>query len=123
MKEGTSVMEAAVILTKCPKTRQTFGTRIQKMSNGDWLRTWAFPVDDKRANHEGYDQETAQGSLSCTEEFPGCPYCGTKGFVQCNRCGRLTCWNHETRLTCTWCGIDIDHIVTSETFSVSGGDI
>lgn len=117
-------MEATVILTKCSKNNQLYGVRIQRMEDGDWWRTWSFPVNERRAGKEGYDKEKVRGNLYATKTFPGCPYCGTSSFVQCNKCNKLTCWNGETRMNCMWCGNDMDNIVSAtEKFNVSGGDI
>ncbi len=117
-------IEAAVITAKCSKGKQTYGIRIQKMEDGDWWRTWAFPIDEKRASKESYDATKAQGNLYVTEGYPGCPYCGTKGFVQCGSCHKLSCWNGESRLVCPWCGSEMKEIVSAkEKFDVSGGDI
>lgn len=117
-------MEAAVIVGKCTKRNQMYGMRTQKMKDGDWWRTWAFSIDEKRAHSEGYDETPVQGNLYHTEEYPGCPYCGTKSFVQCNKCRKLSCWNGEKKLVCTWCGYNMDNIVTAtEKFNLSGGDI
>ena len=117
-------MDAAVILAKCYKTKKMYGKKRKKMNDGDWWRTWAFPIDEKRAHGEGYDTTIVQGNMYHTEEYPGCPYCGTKNFVQCNKCRKLSCWNGETRLTCLWCGNDMNNIATAtEKFNLSGGDI
>ena len=93
-------MEAAVILAKCPKKKKLYGIRVQKMSDGDWWRTWAFPVDEKRAHKEGYDTTKVQGSLYYTKEYKGCPYCEAKSFVQCSGCFKIFCWNGE--ISCFW---------------------
>lgn len=117
-------MEATVILTKCPKTRRMFGVRIHKMDDGDWWRTWAFPIEERRAKCEGYDLQEIKGNLYSTDKYPGCPYCGTYGFVQCGHCGKLSCYNGEDSLDCMWCGNEMINIVTAEDgFNVNGGDI
>lgn len=117
-------MEAVVILAKCPKRNLMYGMRTQKMSDGDWWRTWAFPVDEHRAHSEGYDVAEIKGHLYVTEEYPGCPYCRTTSFVQCYQCHKLSCYNGEARLTCKWYGNVMDNIVTRmEKFDVSGGDV
>lgn len=117
-------MKASVILIHCPKEKSVFGSRIQKMSDGDWCRTWAFPINEKRAKREGYDKQTIQGNLYYTDDYPGCPYCSSYDFVQCGNCGRLTCWNGESLLDCHWCGNCMDNIVdAADKLTVSGGDI
>lgn len=117
-------MEAAVILAKCAKRNQIYGIRTQKMQDGDWWRTWAFPVDESRARREGYDVTEVQGNLYPTEGYPGCPFCGTVSFVQCNKCRRISCWHGESSVTCPWCGTGLENItLATEKFQVSGGDI
>ena len=117
-------MEAVVILAKCSKNKSLYGMRAQKMNDGDWWRTWAFPVDERKAHKEGYDITNIQGNLYHTEDYPGCPYCGAKSFVLCNKCNKITCWKGETRLTCQWCGNDMNNIIAAiERFNLSGGDI
>lgn len=118
-----SKMEAAVILAKCSKRKQMYGIRTQKMQDGDWWRTWTFPIDKQRAHKEGYDLMRVQGTLKYTTEYPGCPYCRTKSFVQCNRCKKITCLNNETQLDCEWCGNNMNNIVTADSFEMFGGDI
>ena len=117
-------MEAVVILARCSANKLMFGMRTQKMSDGDWWRTWAFPLDEHRARKEGYDLTPIQGNLYFTESYPGCPYCGTKSLVHCNICHKLTCWNNESHLRCAWCGNNMRKISQmKEKLSLMGGDI
>lgn len=114
-------MEANIILIRCNKENKAFGVRVQKMKDGDWYRTWAFKVNARHAKNEGYDTNKVVGNLCATEEYPGCPYCGSKGFVQCGTCKKLTCWNGEESMTCHWCGSTMDNIVTTtDKFTVTG---
>lgn len=117
-------MEATVIMQICSQKKRHFGVRVQKMQDQDWWRTWAFEIDERRAKQEGYDVTPVQGNLNCTEEYPGCPYCGSFGFVQCGRCKKISCWNGETSMTCAWCNARLNNIVTAtDAFTLSGGDI
>lgn len=117
-------MEAAIIVARCQKMKQMYAMRTRKMSDGDWWREWAFPMDERRAHNEGYDITEIHGNLNATEKYPGCPYCGTTGIVQCNQCKRMSCWNGEKRLVCPWCGNNMDNIaVTTEKLNVCGGDM
>ena len=60
------MVEAVVVLMKCTKGNQLYGVRTQKMKDGDWWRTWAFPIDKKRARREGYDITKVNGSMNST---------------------------------------------------------
>lgn len=115
-------MEAAVLLAKCRKRNGIYGMRTQKMEDGDWWRTWAFPVDENKANEKGYAVTEVHGNLYNTKQYPGCPYCGSVNLVQCDKCKKLSCWNGENHLACPWCGNEMKDLVTSEV-SVSGGDL
>lgn len=115
-------MEASILLVKCPNNRKTFGVRIQKMNDGDWWRTWAFKLNETQAKSEGYDRTQAVGNLYSTEDYPGCPYCGTDGFVQCHNCHKISCWHGESSLKCAWCGETMNNIVSAtEKFTVDSG--
>ena len=117
-------MEAAVLLARCTKRKQLYGIRTQKMEDGDGWRTWAFPIDERRAKSEGYDITPVQGNLYHTKDYPGCPYCKAKSFVLCHKCRKLSCWNGEKEVVCAWCGEELKNIVTAtEKFNLSGGDI
>ena len=117
-------MEAAIILAKCKNRNYTYGIRIQKMDDGDWWRTWAFPIDEQRGNREGYGITRIQGNMFYKEGYPGCPYCKTMDFVQCGKCSKLTCFKGENSMICSWCGNSMNNITpASDKFNVSGGDI
>lgn len=96
-------MTAVVALTKCARTKRTFGIRFEKTGR-NWTYTWAFPIQEKAASREKYDQTRISGNLLEGEEYPGCPHCGARGFFYCG-CGKLNCWDCESQVvTCSWCG-------------------
>lgn len=114
---GGGPIEAKVVLQKCDENH-TFGVRIQKI-NGDWYRTWAFKISEKNAGEEGYDKEQVTGSLSSTNEYPGCPYCGEMGFVLCT-CGKFGCSHIEGDIyKCPWCG-STGRVSSADSFDISG---
>ncbi len=113
-------MKAAVILTKCPKANRIFGMRTELRSDGDWYRTWAFPIREERARQEGYDTTPVRGHLTATEEYPGCPFCKTMAFMQCGACQKLSCWNGETEVVCPWCNARLTTTTYADMFSVDG---
>ena len=117
-------MEASVILSKCSKHKRTFGIRIEKRGS-DWVRTWAFPIDEARAKREGFDRTKVTGSLQAVDRYPGCPYCESYSFVKCG-CGKLVCYNGNCKyegsaFRCHWCGnlIKVENIATAASFTVT----
>jgi hypothetical protein len=121
-----------VVLCKCSRSHgrenssNLFGIRIEEQ-NDDWVRTWAFKLDEEKAKHEGFDTETTRGSMNPTEDYPGCPFCGSYIIAQCG-CGKLFCWHGEkssnghTTATCPWCG-QTGEFHTVETLNVQGGGL
>ena len=116
-------MNATVILQKCGRTGKTFGIRVQQMDDGEWYRTWAFPIDEARAGREGYSGTKINSILPETPEYPGCPYCGSKGFFYDYNCGKISCYYGETHVTCPWCGGDYDVGPVDRKLDFSGGDL
>lgn len=96
--------EAVVILCKCGEVHKTYGIRAEKTATNKWKFTWAFPIKEASAKREGYDKTTIGGDISYNAEYPGCPYCGQRGFTVCG-CGHLNCTILKNGIfTCEWCG-------------------
>jgi len=114
-------MEATVILMRCKKNKALSGIRVQKMEDDNWWLTWSFAVSEKSAKKEGFSQHYTLKGMYNTAEYPGCPYCESKGFVVCNKCQNLTCYSGEKSLNCAWCGNFLDNIVGADNFELSGG--
>jgi predicted RNA-binding Zn-ribbon protein involved in translation (DUF1610 family) len=91
----------------------------------DWVRTWAFPVDERKTKREGFDANAVSGSMTADDEYPGCPHCGETVFVQC-RCGKIGCaggvryHSNYADYTCPWCRDEIA-VQGAYEFNVSGG--
>ena len=98
--------EARIAICKCREGRRNFGVRFEKYGNA-WKATWAFPIKKEGSEkREHYDQAKLTGNIVWGEDYPGCPYCGGRGFVICS-CGGLNC-NMNAKLskfTCGWCGL------------------
>jgi hypothetical protein len=105
MKEVPKI-NTNVALCKCPSSKKVYGIRIEQRGN-DWVRTWAFKIDEKKAKREGFNDTKVSGSLAPTPEYPGCPYCGSMSFAPCS-CGKAFCapaWEGKPmEMTCPWCG-------------------
>jgi hypothetical protein len=120
LKESNHKQNAKVVLCKCPETKKTFGIRIEERGT-DWVRTWAFKIDEDKAKREGFDTTKSSGTMHSLEEYPGCPYCGTYSLAQCS-CGRIFCWSKKTtgQTICPWCG-QTGEYRTAEKLDVQGG--
>ena len=129
-------MAASVILAKCEDDR-TYGIRVEKRER-DWVRNWAFPIDEGKAKREGFDKNKIKGTLDAVPEYPGCPYCKTSELVQCGSCDKMFCYKEGKSsaksekkkerksddavfLQCPWCGVVIQEIQTVEAFDVKSG--
>lgn len=113
--------EAQVVLAKCTQ-KHLYGIRMEKQDS-TWLMTWAFPLNEQKANAEGFSWVRLTGNCIPLEQYPGCPYCGTKLFVVCNKCGRLSCYHEgDKTVTCHWCG-NSGEAVKTETDVIQGGDM
>jgi len=122
-------MQANVILCKC-SPKHTFGIRVEKRSN-DWVRTWAFKIDEERAKGEGYDGVKLTGTFEPVDNYPGCPYCGgTVGLSFCS-CGRINCSSGGSdpvdidgeivvERTCNWCG-ETGYYTAADVLDASAG--
>lgn len=97
--------EATVAVCKCKESHKTFGVRFEKVAEGHWKYTWAFPMKRSTARREGYDGTIIDGYIEPDDNYPGCPYCGSIHFVVCG-CGKLSCAIITgNRITCEWCGL------------------
>jgi hypothetical protein len=114
-------LNAKVVMARCSKTKKSFGIRVEQRGK-DWIRTWAFKMDEQSAKHEGFDANTITGSMNATLDFPGCPYCQDMGFVLCGKCKKIGCSGGiaDNQYNCPWCGYS-GELSVAESFDVSGG--
>ena len=116
-------LNAQVILARCSKNSKMYGIRIEERG-GDWFRTWAFPIDERKAKREKFDSNAVSGSMTMDAEYPGCPHCGNAGFAMCS-CEKISCmgggidFDDFMSLTCPWCGEEGEY-GTADSFEVSG---
>lgn len=113
--------EGNVVLSKCSTCGQIFGITMERQ-DGVWRCLWAFKISEKSANAEGYDSEIVSGAVVVDDEYPGCPYCGKKGWTSCCSCKGVTCSEATlgAKLTCGWCGMT-GVTQAAESFDLRGG--
>ena len=116
-------LNATIVMAKCSKTKKLFGMRVEQRGN-DWIRTWAFPLDEEKARNEGFDKNKLSIS-GVDNDYPGCPHCGDGGFTKCT-CSKIGCSGatvtNEGKMSyiCPWCGKNIS-VTMSNSIDASGG--
>jgi len=101
-------LNAKVILARCSQSGKSFGIRIEQRGR-EWVRTWAFPIDERKAAREGYSASSTSTLSGEDAAYPGCPYCGNKVIAMCV-CNKISCvgggrdYGNYIELTCPWCG-------------------
>jgi len=119
-KNTVKSKEANVLLAKCSQHGKTLGMRVETYKN-DWIRTWSFKIDDSKAKREGFDKTLIEGTLTPTDDYPGCPYCGTMELFICP-CGKLSCIQPDSRsVKCYWCNATHKNLAPVGKAKVSGG--
>lgn len=114
--------EATVLPVKCSKTGNYFGMRVEKQQNY-WVSTWAFKLDERIISVEKYDQEKVNGEIYLDPEYPGCPYCRHRSFVQCGACRKLFDWDGETKkVVCANCDRELE-LTGGGKFDVDGSSM
>lgn len=91
-----------IITSRCRKTREVFGIRVELKEQGSWLADWAFAINAEAANREGYNKTTIRGAFGIGTGYPGCPYCSALSFFKCS-CDKIGCWDNSETVTCPWC--------------------
>lgn len=93
-----------IVTARCEFQSSLFGIRMQRFKSGIWIATWAFPLQSRVAEREGYARTTITGNFIFPEDYPGCPYCLRRSVWVCD-CGRPVCWDQVTLdVRCPWCG-------------------
>lgn len=110
---------AFAIMGMCENERKPFGITVDKRGNA-YAFCWAFKMSKEQAAREGYDKTHVRGAIVYDDDFNGCPYCGSKGFYICNRCGKVVCYDGREMVTCPNCGTS-SGVVPGKTFDLSGG--
>lgn len=97
--------QVVILCARCAKNKKMFGVTTEKRE-GAWHFVWAFKLREDVARREKFDSSKIDGGATCTDEkYPGCPYCGARGFIHCGSCGGICCFTgEENRFTCPHCG-------------------
>lgn len=114
--------EATVAICKCSESKKSYGVRFEKVRPREWKYTWAFKIKEEVAKREGYEGTRIEGNIYPDSDYPGCPYCGIKGFVVCD-CSKLSCnISRGGSFTCEWCGMTGTLVDYTGSGFTTGGD-
>lgn len=105
----------------CADHKKPFGITVDCIGPRRYKFVWAFKIDAAKAHREGYDANAVTGSIEYNSEYPGCPYCGSKQFYVCGRCGKVVCYHGEKTVTCPDCGNTADVEIVEELNLKGGG--
>jgi len=117
-------LNAKIVIARCSKNQKSFGIRIEQRGR-DWVRTWAFPLDERKAAREGYSASSSVTLSGADDDYPGCPHCGSGGIVLCG-CEKIGCaggirsYTDYEEYTCPWCNEEIE-LQLADSVDVSGG--
>ena len=93
-----------IVMSRCCRSRESFGIRLEMVAHDMWSADWAFPVKETLAKKEGYDRSEIHGVFIVHDEYPGCPYCKNRGIILCG-CEKVTCYDGRNSIAvCAWCG-------------------
>lgn len=96
--------DAVFLHLRCEKTHNNFTARCDLGADDSWVVAYGLKgiVNDNNRNLKRtidiYKKKVRRGPQY------KCPYCGNLGYVKCNSCHGLTCWNgKDTHIKCQFC--------------------
>lgn len=111
--------DAFAVMAMCERTRENFGITVNPQGR-ELVLTWAFKISAAQGRREGYEKKKVSGAVSLDDDFNGCPYCGSKRFYKCLKCGKMVCYHGQQMVTCPSCGIT-SGLKTVSSIDLSGG--
>jgi hypothetical protein len=95
-------------MARCCREKASFGIRYEEINRDVWAGTWAFPIKESSTFKENYEKNSINGSVVLNPEYPGCPYCKSKGIFLCGECNRVACYDTESKFViCPHCNIKL----------------
>ncbi len=99
--------EAIILPVNCIKTHKTFYARYDYAYDEIWVLSYGLKdLPEDMAKDEGSGVAKMRLGNSRTGPQFKCPYCGNRGFVQCGKCKKLTCYAENGQFTCDHCGYE-----------------
>lgn len=98
--------EAVFHPINCAATHQLFYARYDFAFDDTWVLSYGLknlPVDIGSVSVGSSSRTTISGKRRKGPQYH-CPYCGSTNYVQCGRCGKLTCYSGFGHFHCDHCG-------------------
>ena len=111
--------KAFAVMAMCEETKQPFGITVDP-KDGYCVFSWAFKIKPEKASREGCGKNHIKGGVMYAPDFNGCPYCGSKSFYICAKCGKVICYHEQEFVTCPNCG-SASSVRPQESVDLSGG--
>lgn len=116
---GKLSKKAFAVMAMCEETKKHFGITVDPRGR-NYAFVWSFKINPNQAKREGYDKTHVHGAVEFDDDFNGCPYCGSKNFYICTRCGKIVCYHGEEMVTCPNCG-QSSALRAAESVDLDGG--
>lgn len=116
---GQLSKEAFAVMAMCEKTTENFDITVDPR-RGHYAFCWGFKIKEGQGKREGCDKKSVHGAVSFDSDFNGCPYCGSKQFYICSRCGKEVCYHGQESVTCPNCGAS-STLKAAESVNLSDG--
>jgi len=93
-----------IVAARCSHKKESFGIRLEEKDRKIWVADWAFPIKASTSCKEKYDTNKISGNIVFDTQYPGCPYCESKGIFLCGYCNKTACFDGKTEsVVCPWC--------------------
>lgn len=113
--------DVVIVMSRCSRSKESFGIRFEKDDQSNWVVDWAFPVKEALGRKEGYDKNEIKGRITLDTQYPGCPYCHNESFVLCSTCAKVSCYDNTSNwVVCPWC--NVGNSVGGSIQALRGGD-
>lgn len=116
--------DAVFLHLRCEKTHKDFTARCDLSADDSWVITYGLKgivTTDKSSSKRTID--IYKKNVRMGPQYK-CPYCENPGYVKCNSCNGLTCYNgKDTHIKCQFChkNLTIEGTIASLKGSVGDG--
>jgi hypothetical protein len=115
-------MDTFLVSLTCSSTKHPAVGRFVWM-DGSWNLAAASRQRPGTSIPASDSQPARTGKFGMTDDYKGCPSCGSGSYVRCGRCAQLACYDYSwPNFSCPTCGItsQVTHGIDSIS-AMSGG--